>query len=369
MDSNAKNFISVVIIVAILSFIGGVAGELWVNSFLLPSPYLSFKNYNDLSARIDELIKGRESVKISNVEDAAAEKISQIARLAIVSIYRQKKFFPNSGQSLMDAEFLGAGAVITNDGWVATASDAAYAEKSAFFIVSADHQIFETTEVKIYKKIGVTFLRARMNNSPVVEFVSRKNLIEGQKAFVFGQAGAVFATNIKDNDFSEKKIANDFIHTSEDFYQFVLLNDRLPDDFVGGPVVTAQGKMLGILKTAAGEVTPISHFAGLMKTLDLAEELTRPYLGVIFYDLSEILNPLISEKQGVKIKSIKADSPALSILLPDDIILNVEADKLNAEKNLPEIIAEYQPGSSIKLLLLRKGEEKQVEVKLAKKAQ
>lgn len=368
MDSSGKKFIFIIILVAVLGFVGGVAGELWVNSFLLPSPYLSFKNYSDLSARIDELIKGREGGKSFNIEDAAAEKITRNVRPAIVSIYRQKNFL-NSAAGLTDSDFLGDGAIITNDGWVVTSSAVASIEKPAYLIVTNERQISEVTEVKIYKKVGIAFLRAKLNNSPVVEFISRENLIEGQTVFAFGKSGGIFVSNIKNVNYSEGKNVNDLVHSSEDFYKFILLKDRLAEEFIGGPVVTAGGKMLGVAKNAAGEITPINHFAEVMKGQYLSGEWESSYLGITFYDLSEILNPQILEKQGAKIKSIKPDSPALSVLFPGDIILSVEADELSAGKNLTEVIAEYGPGSSIKLLISRNSEKKQLEVKLAKKAQ
>ncbi len=367
MQNIRKSFIALVVIVVALGFAGGVVGELWVNSFLLPDPYLSFKSYSDLSYKIDELIQGQVQKNEVADLDVGVNKAIQKARPTIASVYRFRNFSKNAIASLLPGDLLGQAVIITNNGWLVTSSQLAVSQADVYYVVTNDQKVYQTKKIIIDNEIGVAFLKIEANNLPVMEFKLRQDTVDGQAVFLFGPAGEIFSTSINNKYYSELNTQNDYIHSSEEFYKYIMLQEKSDKQYEGSPAIGLDGKMIGLVGHEAGLILPINHLTDLMKASVQGETWKRPYLGVQFYDLSEIINPEIVETKGAEIKAVKSDSPAKGLLLAQDIILKVESEELSATKNLTELISQYQQGETIKLSVKRNDQEQEISVKLAGK--
>jgi S1-C subfamily serine protease len=363
MNKPSNLIIWLVSAVVIIGFLAGVVGELWVNSFLLPDPYLNFKNFSDLSRRIDELVNGGQRSGMSDRDLLINENIKK-ARAALVSVYRYKNFSSNLNVSLLPSDLVGQAATITNDGWLLTSAEVAQFEKNVFWVETIDRKIYKAKVASINKSIGLAFLKIETKDLAVVEFSAENNLVNGQAVVAFGSDHEVINSSIKSLNFAELSDGQDFIHSSEVFYKFIIIQNQLEKKYFGAPIITLDGKMLGLYAGPNGLVIPVDHFVSVMKATIKEEKWQRPYLGIKFYDLSELLNDKNVDNRGIKIVSIKADSPAKGLLLPDDIIMKVEGDELNGNNNLPELLAQYPVNETIKFLVKRGVEEKTIDVKL-----
>ena len=366
MDKSVKTTIALLSAVVIIGFLSGVVGELWVNSFLLPDPYLNFKNFSDLSRLIDDLVNGGQRSGLSDRDLLINENIKK-ARPALVSVYRYKNFLGGQNINLLPSDLVGQAATITNDGWILTSAEVAQFEKNIFWVETNDHKLYKAVVKSINKTSSIAFLKIEANDLAVVEFSARNNLVNGQAVVIFSSGQEVINSSIKSLNYSDLTDYADFIHSSETFYKFIVLQNQLSKNYFGAPVLTLDGKMAGLYSGASGLVIPVDHFIPAMKSAIKNEKLVKPYLGIKFYDLSEFLNDQNSENRGVKIASsgVKADSPAKGFLFADDIILKVEGDELNVNNNLPELLSQYKADQTIKLLVKRGSEEKTIDVKLA----
>jgi S1-C subfamily serine protease len=304
-------------------------------------------------------------VKNFSERDSVVAEMVQKVKPSMAAIYRYKKFNASAEDSLTEKDFLGAGAIVTNDGWILTASSVVASEKASYLIALDDRQVFPAQKVFRDVQLGVAFLKIEVNNLTVASFQPRRDLSPGQSTFLFGRNGNVFASVIKNPQFAAGKSINDLVRSSENFYKLILLQEAAPDEFVGGPAVTLDGQIFGIVKNKNGEIIPFEHFAEALKTQVKMEKWKQPYLGITFFDLSEVLNSLETMKNGVKIKAVKNDSPGSAVLMPQDIILKIENEELNAENNLPEILAAYKPNTTLKFTILRNGQELKLDVNLA----
>lgn len=106
-------------------------------------------------------------------------------------------------------------------------------------------------------------------------------------------------------------------------------------------------------------ITPISDTAS-----DPASAIESPstsWLGVWIEPLSPVLSkhlsPLLKANQGLIIKQISAHSPAeTSGLLIDDILTNINGEAIYSQQQLVNTIHNSQPGTTVKLELIREGE-------------
>jgi len=363
MNKSSNLIIWLVSAVVVIGFLSGVVGELWVNSFLLPDPYLNFKNFSDLSRRIDELVNGGQRSGMSDRDLLINENIKK-ARAALVSVYRYKNFSNSLNVSLLPSDLVGQAATITNDGWLLTSAEVAQFEKNNFWVETNDHKLYKARTISINKAIGIAFLKIEAKDLAVVEFSTGSNLVNGQAVVVFGAESEVINSSIKSLSFTDLSEIQDFVHNSEAFYKFIILQNQIEKKYFGAPVLTLDGKMLGLYAGSNGLVIPIDHFIPVMKATIKEEKWQRPYLGIKFYDFSELLNDKNIDNRGIKIISIKADSSAKGLLFPDDIIMKVEGEELNGNNNLPELLAQYPAKETIKFLIKRGTEEKIIDVKL-----
>jgi S1-C subfamily serine protease len=115
---------------------------------------------------------------------------------------------------------------------------------------------------------------------------------------------------------------------------------------------------------AEGVAIPCDYFLSTMKSLNSLNEFVWPNLGIKYYDLSEVLNPVTKEKKGAYVVSVIAASSASNALFSGDIIKSVERDEISKERTLSEIISQYKVGETLRFAVLRDEKEITVEVKL-----
>ena len=360
-----KKFYILVTVVVVLGFLGGVVGELWINSFLMPDPYLTFRSYSDLSYKIDELVQGQQQVKNLDEHDVAVQDMLEKVKPVNVKLYKYKTFSPSLFNTLLPSELIAQGVIITSDGWLMTTSSAIN-KYSKFWVVTDDHQVFASQELVVDKLTDTAYIKIEASNLPVAEFALRNDLINGQPLYLFDGRDGIFNSSIQTLIHSNTAGLNDYVHNSEQFYKYLTLTDSLSTKFLGSTVANLDGKVIGLVQNVSGQIIPINHLTTVMTTVVKGEDWVQPYLGIRFYDLSEVISPEIDSKKGIQItkQGIQANSPAKGKLLAGDIILKVESDDLSSRVNLPELLAAYKAGDTIKFYVKRGDQDLEIEVEL-----
>ncbi|MBT5337844.1 serine protease [Candidatus Falkowbacteria bacterium] len=360
-----KKFYIFVTIIVVLGFLGGVVGELWINSFLMPDPYLTFRSYSDLSYKIDELVQDQQQVKNLDENEIAVQKMLEKVNPVNVKLYKYKNFSPGLFNTLLPGELIAQGVIITSDGWLMTTSSAIN-KYSKFWVVTDDHQVFVSQALVIDKLTDTAYIKVEASNLPVAEFALRNDLINGQPLYVFDDQTGILNSSVQNLIYNNAVGLNDYIHSSEQFYKYITLADSLSVNFLGSPAVNLDGKVVGLVQNVNGKIIPINHLTAVMKTVVKGEDWVQPYLGIRFYDLSEIISPEINTKKGIQIinQGIRSNSPAIGKLFVGDIILKVESDELSSHVNLPEVLAQYKAGDTVKFYVKRDDQDLEIEVEL-----
>ncbi|MFA6537580.1 MAG: S1C family serine protease [Patescibacteria group bacterium] len=360
-EKNSSIFLMVSMV--LIGFLGGIVGELWVNSFLLPDPYLKFKSYSDLSARIDELVSNQGiDNSISSRDKILTEAIVK-SRPALVDVFRFRDLSKLPNTSFLPGDWLGFGAIVTSDGWV-VASRETVKNSGDFLLRLANGQLVKVEKVVLPKDSEVSFLKIERVGLDVAGFALRRNLVDGAELMVFDNAGATI-NGVQNKNFNEVFLDKDFLHSSEKFYRQILLSGE-GSKIVGSPVFSLQGTLVGFVANGGKTVWPVENFLPMMKAVSKNQEWQKPYLGLKFVDLTEFVNPNFPDKKGVKIAvdGVAVNSPAFGKILAGDIIIRVENEELNENKSLPEILADYSTGTTLKFWVKRGGEEKEIQVEV-----
>jgi serine protease Do len=358
------------VIALVFGFIAGVIGELWINQFL--APQIQFKDYRDLSKRLDELTaqQTKDLKDLLSEQDFSINKVVEQIQPAVATFYPDRKSSDLLDSIYLDEQVLGSGFILTNDGWLITSSQV-LADPEAEYNVLVDQEIYSVTKFIADDTTDAVFVKIEANNLPVVDLGAKNQLHYSQSVLVATSLEGVVRTTIDDLYYAQLESADDLIHSSESYYRFMLLNKSFLSQSLGSPVFDLEGKVVGFLMTQDGLVLPVDYFSQVIKSAVQKDQVQRTLLGVHYLDLELAPNYQNVQTKGALLMSqakksaVITNSPADKAgLKSGDIVLKVEREEVNRFHSLSELIQDYKPGDSVKLQILRDGQEQEVSVTL-----
>ncbi|RYF27286.1 MAG: PDZ domain-containing protein, partial [Chloroflexi bacterium] len=147
----------------------------------------------------------------------------------------------------------------------------------------------------------------------------------------------------------------------------------------GGPLTNLQGQVIGINTAIAADAQgigfsiPINATKGMLKGVLANGKVERAYVGVNYVSVT----PDIAKQEKLSVKSgawVRADSgsavvsgsPADKAGIKDgDIITKVNDIEVGDKGSVASLVAEYAPGDTVQLTLLRDGRTETVQLTLA----
>jgi serine protease Do len=159
-------------------------------------------------------------------------------------------------------------------------------------------------------------------------------------------------------------------------YDFLQIDAAVNRGNSGGPAVNLKGQVIGvntaIYSPSGGNVgiafaIPSELARKVIDELKSSGKVSRGWLGVTIQDVGEdIAESLgLKEPKGALISRIMEDGPsANSELKVRDVIIRVNGEQVNNSRDLARKIAELQPNSDTKLVVIRDGAEQNLNIKL-----
>ena len=148
----------------------------------------------------------------------------------------------------------------------------------------------------------------------------------------------------------------------------------------GGPLVNINGEVIGVNSVklvessieGMGFAIPIEVAMSQIDKLENGEAIARPVIGVSLYDLDNL--PLVGNsdlridddiKSGVVVNSVESGSDAEAAgLQKNDIITKVDGTTVKSSAHLRYLLYQHNIGDSVKLTIVRNGNEKELTLKL-----
>ena len=146
----------------------------------------------------------------------------------------------------------------------------------------------------------------------------------------------------------------------------------------GGPLVNAQGQVIGINTAVAssgqgiGFAIPISSVKGMLKSISKGETPKRAYLGANYVAVTPQIQKeyKLTVSKGALIKSrvrsrnaIISDSPAQQAGLQEgDVITKIDGIEVSKNTSLGSLIGEKNVGDKVQITYIRNGQEKTTSV-------
>ena len=246
---------------------------------------------------------------------------------------------------------VGVGVVVTSDGWVVTT------EAALGSLARVGDATYAVEEVVRDSLTDAVFVDLEASGLPVIPFGDAAALETADQLFVGVGQSALLATTLVDADSWIGVAAS---AASERFVTALRYADEFPVS--GAPVVDSSGDLVAI------DTIPLDHLSLAITSAIRGGEVVRASFGVALIDLSHVRLPESLRRdftRGAFVGSVTLGSPAaVAGLKYGDIITRIQDVSLSREKTVAEILAGFEPGKRITVVVDRDGAELSFEVEL-----
>lgn len=331
------------------------------------------------------------------IVSSESELISEITREvgpSVVSVnvtsesVGQGFFGPQSFQS----EGAGTGVILSKDGIVITNRHVVPKGTTAVTITLSDGTSLDDVEVigrtadsdpldiaflKINDTKGKDLTVARIGDSAAMEV--------GDRVIAIGNALGQFENTVTSGILSgygrdiEARDGSGSAASVESLQNLFQTDAAINPGNSGGPLMNLSGEVIGInVAVAEGEsigfAIPINDIKGLIASVQKKGKLERPYLGVryisltddvaYYYNLDIKRGAYVAPNQG-GLPSVISGSPAAKAGLREkDIITKINDTEIDEKNSLVSILGKFEVGDTVRLTIVRDGNEQNIEVTL-----
>jgi len=360
----------IIVIVVVLSLAAGVGG-MKLYTMLFPAS-------STLTGRSTSGTDGNQI--ITQEEEDVAGVVSKVSP-SVVSVVTKSQ--GSSFYGTAEEEGAGTGIIVGKDGYVMTNKHVVDGATTVG-VVLADGTSYDTVKVLGSDPLNdVAFLKIPdVSNLPVAELGDSTSVRVGQKVIAIGNSLGQYQNTVTSGIISGtgrpvSAQSGDSVETLTDLIQ---TDAAINPGNSGGPLLNLQGQVVGINTAIAedaqgiGFAIPISATKGILKGVLENNTVKRAYLGINYIPITAVVAKEynLSVKKGAYVFSgnnktaVASGSPAAEAGIKDkDIITKVGAIEVGDRGSVASLVAEYAPGDTIELTLLRDGKTMTVRVTLA----
>lgn len=382
--------------VVLLSFLFGIAGSVIGTVYVAP-----------LYQKSGSIVNNGEVKTIQVNEQSAVIDVVKRASPAVVSIVVSKDlnkipgyssspfdfgpfsfnpFFENNDNSKSpNIQQIGGGTgfIISSDGLIATNKHVVDDEQASYTVVTTDDKTYNAKVLSRDPVNDIALVKIEASNLPTVTLGDSGKLEIGQRVVAIGNSLAQYQNTVTTGVVSGigRTITASGTSGSEQLEGVVQTDAAINPGNSGGPLLDIGGSVIGI-NTAIDSQGQLVGFAipvnDLKKDLDSFNKfgrIVKPFLGVRYVIVTEAIkeqNSLTVDYGALVVGSGNPSQPAVVVnsaadkagIREGDIILEINGQKIDKDHSLAGSLKNFNPGDTVKMRLLTRGEEKDVTVTL-----
>ena len=204
---------------------------------------------------------------------------------------------------------------------------------------------------------------------PVLEFGNSKDLEIGQWIIAIGNPFGLEHTVTAGIVSAKGRVIG-----AGPYDDFIQTDASINPGNSGGPLINMEGEVVGINTAivASGQgigfAIPTVMAKGIISQLKKSGEVTRGWLGVGIQDLDKELKEYYGVANGVLVTQVFEGDPADKAgIRPQDIIVSVNGQAVDSARELSKAVAALEVGETANLKINRKGDTRNISVKIAKR--
>ena len=264
---------------------------------------------------------------------------------------------------------LGSGVIIDEiNGYIVTNNHVVERAESIKIVLYDDRE-FEAEVIGRHEQTDLAVLKIKADNLSQVDMGDSDKLQPGEWVIAIGSpfginlnhtvtAGIISATGRSD------------VISARNFEDFIQHDAAINPGNSGGGLFNLDGKLIGINNAIAtdgwsrtnagvGFAIPINQTKRIIEDLISMGDVKGAWLGISFQEISENLSLKLDldDTKGVMVTQILKNSPAENAnLQKQDVIIEIDGQKINGTSDLRNIIFHKYPGTEINLTIMRKGQ-------------
>lgn len=268
----------------------------------------------------------------------------------------------------------GTGFLISADGYLISNHHVIENAETIWVYLFGNEDPYEAKVIGSDPDSDLALLKIEGKSFPYLEIESGENVEIGDLVVAIGNpfglnhtytSGVVSATGRKN------------IGSGPKYQDFIQTDVAINPGNSGGPLINLDGRVVGInsmiLSRSGGNIgigfaIPASMASGIIDQLRSTGKVVRGYLGISIRDLDKENAEVLDLEGGVYIPEVLKDGPADKAGIREgDIVLYFNNKKMKTADDLLNAVANTAPGTEVVLKLLRKGKERDLQVKVGSK--
>ncbi|MBL7022398.1 trypsin-like peptidase domain-containing protein [Patescibacteria group bacterium] len=277
----------------------------------------------------------------------------------------------------------GTGFIISKDGIILTNKHVASDAEAEYQVVLADGTSYIANYLGADFINDLAVLQIEGEDFSYIRLGDSEDINIGETVVAIGYALGEYSNTVTTGIVSGlgRDIVAGTYNSSENLDNVIQTDAAINPGNSGGPLINLEGEVIGI-NTAVnregqliGFAIPINTAKYVVESVQKYGKIVRPFLGIRYIMINEAIaqqnnlevdyGALIVRGQSQTELAVMPGSPADKAgLVENDIILEIDDEKLTIDTTLAQKIAQYGPDDTIKLKVYHKGEEKIINVDL-----
>jgi|SRR5581483_1278149 len=282
----------------------------------------------------------------------------------------------------------GSGFIVSQDGLVLTNKHVVSDAQADYTVLTNDGQKYSASVVALDPVQDLAVIKIKSDNKfPAITIGDSSSIQIGQGAIAIGNALGEFRNTVSVGVVSglgrSISASDSGGGSSENLDNIIQTDAAINPGNSGGPLLNLRGEVIGInTATAQGAQTigfaiPINVAKKDISQVIATNKIVYPFLGVryVLVDDQVQQDHKLSVNYGALVlvgsngeSAVTAGSPAQKAgIKANDLILELNGEKITTANSLSTIIAKYSPGDQVTLKVLRAGKEMDVPVTLGQR--
>jgi len=278
----------------------------------------------------------------------------------------------------------GSGFIMTSDGMILTNRHVVDDPEAEYTVKLADDREFDAKVLAKDPVHDMAVLKIDAHDLPILQLGDSDALRLGQTVIAIGNVFAEYQNTVTKgivSGINRRVTARDGFGQAEVLEEAIQIDAAINPGNSGGPLLDLSGQVIGINTATSdpswgqliGFAIPINQAKRMVESVQKYGRIVRPWLGVRYI----LITKEIAERNHLEVDhgaligpgsnsgdlAVIPGSPADKAgLVENDIILEINGEKIRENNSLARSIAERVPGDTITLKIYHKGEVMEVDV-------
>lgn len=283
---------------------------------------------------------------------------------AVVNIYSRQ--YVENDRSKLSTQGLGSGVIVSEKGYIIT-NYHVVAKADQIIVALQDGRVAAAQLVGKDRRTDIAILRVEGTNLPVIPQNPNYNAKVGDIVLAIGNPYNLGQTTT----FGIISATGRSSISADGRQAFIQTDAAINEGNSGGALVNTQGELVGINTASFQQATELETYGisfaipfklanKIMEKIIADGRVIRGYIGIDGQDITAVTSRLLGNDNigGIVVLGMDPDGPASDAgFEKQDIILSIDNHKINGRQSVMDIVTDLRPGTTVDVLVLRKGEE------------